>query len=122
MCNNYFRLLNRLPNELKRLIYFFIPVTVKIYLTKENYINFHYKYIYSNIRDEITYARKLITYDMKFIFNLYVYYIKDKIHKKKKLTYLKQKYNSLYHLFTQLCIKYQANNCRNLLLTFNNNN
>ena len=115
MCDKYFILLSRLPVELKRYIYIYIPVTVKMYLTKENYINFHYKYIYSNIRDEITYARKLITYDMTFIFNLYINYIKDKIHKKKKLVYLKQKYNSLYNLLTQLCIKYQANNCRNIL-------
>lgn len=108
-------LINRLPPELKRYIYLYVPIAVKLRLTKDNYTTFYYRYIYCNLRDEITYARKVISYDMSFIFELYISSIGQKLDKNKNLYYSNKKYNSLYELYSNLCIKYQSTNCRNIL-------
>lgn len=108
-------LINRLPPELKRYIYFYVPITIRLRLRKDNYITFYHKYVYSRLNDEITYARKLISYDMSFIFELFITSTGQKLDKKKKLYYSNIKYNSLYELYSKLCIKYQSTNCRNIL-------
>jgi hypothetical protein len=113
--NNNLILINRLPPELKRYIFSFIRITTKVRLTKNNYTTFYYRYIYCNLSDEITYARKLISYDMSFIFELFITSTGQKLDKKKKLYYSNIKYNSLYELYSNLCIKYQSTNCRNIL-------
>jgi hypothetical protein len=108
-------LINRLPPELKRYIYFYVPIAVKLRLTKDNYTTFYYRYIFCNIKDQITYARKLISYNLYFQFELFIAFFDKNLHKNKKIYYSNKKYNSLYELFSTLCIKYQSTNCRNIL-------
>jgi hypothetical protein len=110
-----FSYINRLPPELKRYIYAYIPDTVKVYLTKENYNNLYYNSIFCKIKNNITYARKLISYNLYFPFNKFIFYSEKILHKKGKIIYNNQKYKSLYDLLTYLCIKYQSSRCRNIL-------
>lgn len=108
-------LIDRLPPELKRYIYYYLPVTIRLRLRKDDYMTFYYKYVYSRLSDEITYARKLISYNMSFIFELFIKSIGKKLDQNKKLYYSNIKYDSLYELYSNLCIKYESTNCRNIL-------
>lgn len=105
----------RLPPELKRYIYAYIPDTIKVFLTKKNYDKLYYKYIFCKIKNHITYPRKLISYNLYFSFNMFIFHSEKVLHKKRKIIYDKQKYNSLYDLLIHLCIKYQSTQCRNIL-------
>jgi hypothetical protein len=111
--------INRLPPELKRYIYAYIPDTVKVYLTKKNYNNLYYNSIFCKIKNNITYARKLISYNLYFPFSMFIFHSEKILHKKRRIIFIKNKYNSLYDLLLHLCIKYQSSRCRNILRLIN---
>ena len=71
-------LINNLPDELKMLIYNYIPINVKINLSKKIYINYydeHYEHIKTILCKGVyrrfsfnTYVEKIIKKDLSFLF------------------------------------------------------
>ena len=107
--------IQKLPKEIINIIYFFVPCKVKVFLNKYNYETLYYKAIFVNIKDDITYIRKIISFDCYFSFNKYLFFLGKDIKNKKTIIYNNKKYKNLFELYNQLCIKYNSTNCRNLL-------
>ena len=107
--------INLLPDELKRIIFDYIPLTVKQILNKKNYIaifDIHYNYLKKCICNGIyrrfsfnTYIERLIKKDCDFIFKLMV---KKEIFiwgKKKRYKYKGKNYKNYILFLKYLCIK-----------------
>ena len=120
MTNDILILINDLPIEIKNNIYFFIPIRIKTFLTKENYTHFYYKTIYSKIRNHITYSRKLISMNLFISFEVYIFYSTKLLKKKTKIRYKDIKYNNYYDFLNKMCIEYQSTICRNVLNKYYN--
>jgi hypothetical protein len=105
----------RIAVELRRYIYEYIPITVKVYISKQNYIKYYNKAIYNTITNQITYGRRLISFDHAFSFSHFINHTLNILFKNRKITYKNKKYSTLYNLYDALCIQYQSTKCRNML-------
>ena len=117
--------INNLPDELKRLIFEFIQIKVKIILNKFFYISLfdkHYIYLKHSICNGIyrkfsfnTYIERLIKNDCNFIFKLM---IKKEIFiwgNKKRYKYKGKNYKNYISFLKYLCIKNESNRCYNII-------
>ena len=97
----------------------YVSIDVKIFVSKEYYIKYHYliKYIYfKNISSYKRYIRNIVRNDYSFIFQQVVKENLTKWNKKKiRIQYKKVIYYSMYDYLNMLCIDYNSTRCRNLL-------
>lgn len=109
--------INKLPEELVREIYDYIPGIVKVFLNKNSYKIYHslikIKLVEQNLYD--SYIRDVIRNDYNFLFleicleNTAIWV------KPKKCTYKNKMFSTYSDLLENLCIESQSTRCRNIL-------
>ncbi len=117
--------IDNLPNDLKKIIYEYLPIKIKKILTKKHYIDFfdkHYLYLKSTLCNGVyrkfsfnTYIEKLIKNDSNFIFNLMM---KKELFiwgRKKRYKYRGKKYKNYISFLKELCIKNESNRCYHII-------
>ena len=88
-------------------------------LNKNYYINYRQ---YTKISNKNKYARFLIRNDYNFLFSfLLLNTIIKKININKTYKYKKEKYKNYIHFLRGLCINYNSNKCKILLINFEKN-
>lgn len=126
LCNNCYKIflkkLNRLPNELKRLIFKFIPTIKLVGLNHYYYDKYHYmisikifsgeysRYIHDLIRNDNSLAFQQILKEMRNIYE-------NEFTERKRYVYKRKIFKTLYDYLLFLCKNYESNNCKNLLIT-----
>ena len=121
-------LINNLPYDLKNIIYDYIPLNVKIRLSKKMYIynyNEYHEYIKTKICKGVyrrftfnTYVEKVIKNDASFIFENIMKKEAFIWGKKKKYNYKGKKYKSYIDFLKELCQKNESTRCLNLIKYF----
>tara|TARA_B100000214_G_scaffold370720_1_gene345827 strand:- start:1393 stop:1812 length:420 start_codon:yes stop_codon:yes gene_type:complete len=125
ICNNCYKIflkkLNRLPNELKRLIFKFIPTIKLVTLNHYYYDKYHYmigitieqreyaRYINDLIRNDNSLAFQQILKEMRNIYE-------NEFTERKRYVYKRKIFKTLYDYLLFLCKNYESNNCKNLLI------
>ena len=125
LCNNCYKIflkkLNRLPNELKRLIFKFIPTIKLVGLNHYYYDKYHYmisikifsgeysRYIHDLIRNDNSLAFQQILKEMRNIYE-------NEFTERKRYVYKRKIFKTLYDYLLFLCKNYESNNCKNLLI------
>jgi len=107
--------INKLPRELKDLIFKYLPSKTLICLNK-TYYEYYHSILYLNLtktRME-SYVRFLIKKDLQYPFQT-LYYENIFVWKTKKSQYNNKKGKYLIHLHT-LCIQYKSQKCRKVLI------
>ena len=121
-------LINNLPDDLKRIIYNYISLNVKIRLSKKMYIN-NYDEYYEFIKTKIckgvyrrfsfnTYVEKIIKNDLSFLFENIMKKESLIWGKKKKYKYKGKKYKNYMDFLKELCQKNESTHCLNLIKYF----
>tara|TARA_A100001035_G_C27567400_1_gene401468 strand:+ start:57 stop:437 length:381 start_codon:yes stop_codon:yes gene_type:complete len=121
-------LINNLPDELKMLIYNYIPINVKINLSKKIYINYydeHYEHIKTILCKGVyrrfsfnTYVEKIIKKDLSFLFTNIIKKESRIWGKKKKYKYKGKNYKNYIDFLKELCQKNESTRCLNLIKYF----
>ena len=125
ICNNCYKIflkkLNCLPNELKRLVFKFIPTTKLVTLNHYYYDKYHYmiginieqreyaRYIHDLIRNDNSLAFQQILKEMRNIYE-------NEFTERKRYVYKRNSFKTLYDYLLFLCKNYESNNCKNLLI------
>lgn len=124
ICDNCYKVflkrLNYLPNELKNIIFKFIPVIKLVNLNHYYYKTYHY-YITCNIqsRNYQNYITDMIRKDNSLAFyNILndIQSIENDFTRRKTYVYKKKNYKHMYDYLLFLCKNYESNNCKNLLI------
>ena len=109
--------INRLPEELVREIYDYLPGLTKMVLSKTLYNKYH-----SCVKRSITslnlydnYVRDMIRQDFSFIFHSICTENLKSWFKPKKCTYKNKTFASYFDLLENLCIETDSTKCRNVL-------
>lgn len=123
--------IQKLPNDLKFIIYDYIPNYCKALLTKNNYIRFFpdrqsylKKYIWGNhigLHKKFhfnTYIRYILKYDFDFIFQLLLKLHHNRWHKLNKFKYKKKLYKTYACYITEYCIENKRLKCLQRLKEF----
>lgn len=126
LCNNCYKIflkkLNKLPNEIKRLIFNFIPTIKLVGLNHYYYDKYHYmisikifsgeysRYIHDLIRNDNSLAFQQILKEMRNIYE-------NEFTERKRYVYKRKIFKTLYDYLLFLCKNYESNNCKNLLIT-----
>lgn len=121
-------LINKLPDDLKIIIYDYIPLHVKVKFSKKMYIDNYSKYhefIKTNICKGVyrrftfnTYVEKIIKSDSSFIFENVIKKEAIVWNKKKRYKYKGKKYKSYIDFLKELCQKNESTRCLNLIKYF----
>ena len=115
--NNLFTKIDKLPLELVEVIYEYIPIQVKIVLTKENYfLNHKLLHNYINNTQIELYFRQMVRRDYDFIFNQLLYENHMRWINMKQYLYEGCVYNHYLHFLTNYCGEHQSTKCK-LLIT-----
>lgn len=126
LCNNCYKIflkkLNQLPNDLKNLIFNFIPTIKLVGLNHYYYNKYHYmismkifsgeysRYIHDLIRNDNSLAFQQILKEMRNIYE-------NEFTERKRYVYKRKIFKTLYDYLLFLCKNYESNNCKNLLIT-----
>jgi hypothetical protein len=113
------RIRDMFPRELLDVIYLYIPERVTIFLTKENYVNNHYKVKGMVKRDMLeNYIRSMIRQDNDFVFqHLLVENSRIWINMK-KYNYRRAVYLNYLYFVEAYCIENESSKCREKLIQF----
>ena len=114
--------INNLPEEIKKIIWYFIPDKNKIILNKYYYEKSH-KLIENNPKTPfkiyITYIRKILRSDLNYIFSVLLKNNYEKWKKMKQNKIIKQlQANNFIGCLNLLCIEYNASKCRKELFFY----
>lgn len=114
--NNLFTKIDKLPLELVEVIYEYIPIQVKIVLTKENYfLNHKLLHNYINNTQIELYFRHMVRRDYDFIFNQLLYENHMRWINMKQYLYEGCVYNNYLHFLTNYCGEHQSTKCKSLI-------
>ena len=124
ICNNCYKIflkkINSLPNELKRLIFNFIPIIKLVTINHYYYKTYHHYITYSiNSRDYSNYITDIIRKDNLFVFQYILndlQLVENDFTKRKTYVYKKKTYKHMFDYLLFLCKNYESNNCKNLLI------
>lgn len=108
-----------LCNEIRDIIYNYLPNNILMWTTREKYINHHYclqkilesKKLYDN------YIRYIIRNDFDIIFELVISTHNVSSWKKKKYVFRNVKYTNYFHFLDCFMFDNNAHKCRNTLFT-----
>jgi len=110
------QLVNKLPEDVIFIIKEYIPESVLMILTKENYMKYHPKMKYMiPLMDYSKYIRSTIRNDYYFVFEQLLRENIFKWYNMKKFIYQNMIFDNYLRYLNQLCIDYKSNKCRNLI-------
>jgi hypothetical protein len=109
-----------LPDEIKNIIYAFIPLEIIILCEKKKYEENHHivKKIINQKNYYENYIRDMIRKDCDFIFSFLLEENYRKWFDMKKYAYKNTIYANYLHFLKDYCIENDASNCRNVLNEF----
>jgi hypothetical protein len=114
--NDYFKNINKLPDELIDLIKSYTPEIVFIFLSKEYYLEKHYlikKYI--NKRHIENYIRCMIRQDNDFVFGQMLVENWKRWINMKKYYYKRSIYSNYLNFLEEYCLENYSTRCRKLI-------
>jgi hypothetical protein len=114
--------INILPEEVKNIIWDFIPIRNKIIINKYYFEKYHYL-LENNAKTPfkiyITYIRKILRSDQNYIFSILLKNNYEKWKKMKQNKIIKQlQANNFIDCLNLLCIEYNASKCRKELFSY----
>jgi hypothetical protein len=125
LCNNcYMKILKnitRLPVELRRIIFNFIPAIKVVNMNHYYYNKYHYaistnieqreyaRYVHDLIRNDNSVAFQQILKEVRSIYE-------NEFTERKRYVYKRKIFKTLYDYLLFLCKNYESNNCKNLLI------
>ena len=107
-----------LPDMIIKLIESYIPRQFLVFTNKINYNNFHHL-IRKSISNYETFVRDVIRRDNAFVFYKITTENYEKWKKIKNYQYKNLIFNNYIYFAMHYCIENDSNNCRNILLNFN---
>ncbi len=117
---NLFNYINRLPDEMKNIIFDYIPLTSLIFTNKTNYINYHYllklKLVPKTLKEN--YIRDIIRRDLEFVFERILHENFKKWLLIKHFIYKNIIYGNYIYFLRDFCLMNESNKCRLILNKF----
>lgn len=114
---NIYKYIDKLPDELIRLIKEFLPIKILVFMNKENYNLYHFsikKYIYNYEN----YIRDTIRRDNSFVFNKIIHENYKKWMDITKYSYKNLVYKNYIYFAIDFCTENQSTQCRNVIVDF----
>jgi hypothetical protein len=107
----------KLPDELLREIYDYIPYKNRIFLTKNNYEKYH-SFIIRYIPNYDSFIRNIIRNDYLFVFEKHMRENNKKWLEKKKYYYKNKIFSNFGYFILEYCIENNSEKCKTLLTDF----
>lgn len=109
--------INDLPNEIKDIIFEYIPNYRRVFINKFYYNSYH-NLLTPFIQNYESYVRQMIRNDNTFVFDKIMRENIDLWIKNKKYYYENMIFNNHIYFIMYYCIKHDSENCRKLLNEF----
>jgi hypothetical protein len=107
-------MLENIPDELKNIVWEYVPLITKAFVTKENYLKYH-RIILSNCLQKESYIRDMIKRDNDFVFNQIVNECYTKWIRIKKYVYKDSRYLNYLYFIRDYCVEQESTKCKNVL-------
>jgi hypothetical protein len=117
----FFKCIDILPYELLDIIYEYVPTSITMFLTKDNYIKNHHlirKYIDKTKIEK--YIRTMIHQDNDFVFNFLLVENHQRWLNMTKYYYQEYIYSNYLHFLDCFALENEAVKCRNLIVKYKN--
>jgi hypothetical protein len=106
--------MENLPDEIKNIVWEYIPLVTKAFVTKENYLKYH-NLMFSSSLQKDSYIRDMIKRDNDFVFNQLMndyYYRWIKI---KNYLYNNSIYLNYIYFIRDYCVEQESTKCKNVV-------
>tara|TARA_X000001036_G_C20273688_1_gene641422 strand:- start:24 stop:464 length:441 start_codon:yes stop_codon:yes gene_type:complete len=127
MNNDFWDNFDELPQELVDIIWDFVDTTTKMFVCKSYYLHYHYRVPFLLNINFSCYLRNIVKFDCFFILSLVLdeqqYQLSKPLHS--KIKYKNMRYNNYLDYIKALIYEHnnnKSNNCKNVFLTWVNNN
>ena len=115
--SDIFESIEKLPDELIREIFYYIPCKHLVFLNKKYYIDYHI-YINKLIINYDSFIRNIIRMDNDFIFSTHMSENNKKWIAKKKYYYKNKIYSNYSYFLLDYCIENSSDRCKEKLTNF----
>ena len=116
---NFFRNIDKLPNELIDYIKNFIPKKIFVFTNRENY-NLYHVFLKPHINNYENYIRDTIRRDNSFVFERIVLHNFTIWKKITNYMYRNIIFKNYLYFIIHYCIENDSNNCKNIIMKFLN--
>lgn len=116
---DFFTNINQLPEVLVDILYSFIPISVTMFFTKENYLTNHYRVReFINIKKLEQYIREMVRQDNNFVFNQLLVENYGRWLNMKKYYYKECIYSNYLNFIESYAVDNQSTKCIKLIKVF----
>jgi hypothetical protein len=116
---DFFKSIDKLPDVLIDIVYSYIPKSVTMFLTKENYMKDHHRIReYINKRKIEQYMRAMVRHDNDFVFNQLLVENLNRWINMKKYYYKECIYGNYLNFLESYCIENDSVKCRKIIYNF----
>jgi hypothetical protein len=107
-------LLSALPDELKNIVYEYIPLVTKAFLTKENYMKYHRNILSKCLQIESC-IRDMIKRDNDFVFNQMMNDCYERWIRIQRYVYKNHRYLNYVYFVRDYCVEQESTKCKNVV-------